>query len=254
MATLDRDVLKERKRKKVLAIVLSWLFWLAASIYLACLLDRLCQAVMQGRTIYGGLELLEVLGAYGNNPGIWMWYFVLQFIFWGITIFILLEPTSRLKDIHTVRVTDNIDIPKAVGNGQHGNARFSSPGELKEMFSVFVFSGKETLFGAGGLAIDMHKEHEKEVIRYVGENVHSLILGSTGAGKTRRILLPTLWLQIMAGKSVVISDVKGEIYYYTSQYAREKGYNILVFDLRSPNKSMRYNFLQPILRCWEFDL
>ncbi len=251
MATLDRDVLKERKRKKVLAIVLSWLFWLAASIYLACLLDRLCQAVMQGRTIYGGLELLEVLGAYGNNPGIWMWYFVLQFIFWGITIFILLEPTSRLKDIHTVRVTDNIDIPKAVGNGQHGNARFSSPGELKEMFSVFVFSGKETLFGAGGLAIDMHKEHEKEVIRYVGENVHSLILGSTGAGKTRRILLPTLWLQIMAGKSVVISDVKGEIYYYTSQYAREKGYNILVFDLRSPNKSMRYNFLQPILDALE---
>ena len=251
MATLDKDVLKERKRKKFLLILVSWILWLLVSIYLAYFLDQLCQAVMQGRTIHRGWELLTILRMYKNNPGVWMWYLVLQLTFLGITVFILLEPTSHLKDIHTIQITDDIFIPKAVGNGQHGNARFSNPTEFKQMFSVFTFSGKEELTGFGGLVVDMQREQGKEVIRYVGENVHSLILGSTGSGKTRRILLLTLWLQMMSEKSVVISDVKGEIYYYTSQYARDKDYETLVFDLRNPNKSMRYNFLQPILDALE---
>lgn len=51
----------------------------------------------------------------------------------------------------------------------------------------------------------------------------------------------------MANDSIVVSDVKGEIYYYTSEYAKKRGYQIYTIDLVNPLKSSRYNFLQPII-------
>ena len=251
MATLDKQVLEEGKRKKACVIAASASLWMLASIYLAYFLDQLCQAVVSFQPMTGDWGLRAVLSAYGESQGVWMWYLILQAVFWGLTIYILLEPTSTLKDVRTISVTEDISIPKAVGNGQHGSARFASQAEVEKMFSVFEFSGTESIPDAGGLVVEMRKVKGKERIRYVGGNQHSLVLGSTGIGKTRRILFQTVWLQLMAGNSVVATDVKGEIFYYTEPYAKKLGYQTLAFDLRTPEKSVRYNFLQPILNALE---
>ena len=42
--------------------------------------------------------------------------------------------------------------------------------------------------------------------------IHSLVIGTTGSGKTQAILLPQARLAIKAGESIVVNDVKGEIY------------------------------------------
>ena len=38
---------------------------------------------------------------------------------------------------------------------------------------------------------------------------HSLIIGSTGCGKTQTVTLPMVKMAMMAGESVVINDAKG---------------------------------------------
>ena len=46
---------------------------------------------------------------------------------------------------------------------------------------------------------------------YAGE-AHTMILGMSGAGKTRRCILPMMRSLIEAGESVIVADPKGEIY------------------------------------------
>lgn len=94
---------------------------------------------------------------------------------------------------------------------------------------------------------DEKKSDEIDRIYYMSGFAHSLILALTGAGKTRRILLQSIVLQIMAGECILVSDVKGEIYYYTSQFAKKHGYKVITIDLNNALKSSHYNFLQPII-------
>ncbi len=105
--------------------------------------------------------------------------------------------------------------------------------------------------GKGGLIVQMEKRAGKEIIYYVGKDLHSLIIGASGSGKTRRLLFETIWLQLMSGLSVIVSDVKGEIFYYTSPFAKKLGYEVVAIDLRNPKKSSHYNFLQPVLDAFE---
>jgi len=174
---------------------------------------------------------------------------LLEIIYVFYLVWILLKPKARISNVREVRITDKIAIPIPVGNGQHGNARFTTTKEKDRIFSTFRFSGNEKPERKGGLVTEMVHPGGAELIRYVGADLHSLIIGSTGSGKTRRILLPTVWLQLISGISVVVSDVKGEIYYYTNEFARKNQYKVIGIDLRNPRKSAHYNFLQPVIHA-----
>jgi len=51
----------------------------------------------------------------------------------------------------------------------------------------------------------------------------------------------------LAGESIIISDPKGELYNYTSGFLERLGYDVKVLDFKNPEKSHRYNLLQPII-------
>lgn len=53
---------------------------------------------------------------------------------------------------------------------------------------------------------------------------HTLIIGSTGSGKTISCILPLIFNLACAGESMVINDTKGELYSYTAEFLKEKGY------------------------------
>lgn len=46
---------------------------------------------------------------------------------------------------------------------------------------------------------------------------------------------------------MIISDPKGELYLYTCELLKEMGYEVVVIDFKNPKKSMRYNYLQPVI-------
>lgn len=78
---------------------------------------------------------------------------------------------------------------------------------------------------------------------------HSLIVGVSGAGKTRRVLVPAISAAILSGRiqadrpSLFINDVKGEIYEQTHELARSNGYQVVCIDLIEPEKSDGYDVL-----------
>ena len=57
-----------------------------------------------------------------------------------------------------------------------------------------------------------------------------LLFGATRSGKTRSIVLQTIGNLGLAGESMILSDPKGELFNYTSDYLKELGYEIVVID------------------------
>ena len=72
-------------------------------------------------------------------------------------------------------------------------------------------------------------------------NPHILLLGATRAGKSRRVILPTIWCLGHAGESMVLSDPKGELFSMTAAWLRSKGYEVVLLDLLRPTRGSRWN-------------
>lgn len=70
---------------------------------------------------------------------------------------------------------------------------------------------------------------------------HSLVIGSTGSGKTQTVVKPMVNLLAKKGESMIITDPKGEIYKYSASYLKEKGYKIIVLNFREPNRGNSWN-------------
>lgn len=70
---------------------------------------------------------------------------------------------------------------------------------------------------------------------------HSLVIGSTGSGKTQTIVKPMVNLLAKKGESMIITDPKGEIYKYSASYLKEKGYKIVVLNFREPQRGNSWN-------------
>lgn len=104
-----------------------------------------------------------------------------------------------------------------------------------------------------GLVLDYHEE---DVVYTSQDESHALIIGASGNGKSRRMLIPSILLMAKTKQSMIITDPKGEIYRYTSSYLRQKGYRIDVLNLRSPYSSSRWNplyLIEKLFRSGEPD-
>ena len=83
----------------------------------------------------------------------------------------------------------------------------------------------------------------------------SLIVGSTGSGKSRGLLIPSLDLLTFGDgsngsepHSVAVSDPKNEILELCGEELENRGYNVLLLDTQSPMKGNRYNPLTTLVR------
>ncbi len=99
----------------------------------------------------------------------------------------------------------------------------------------------------GGIVIGMSRCGKKEKIHYIADDTHTLTIGATRSGKTRTLVLQSVCLMALAGESLVISDPKAEVYQYTAPLLEKLGYDVICLDFKNPEKSSRYNLLQPII-------
>ena len=77
---------------------------------------------------------------------------------------------------------------------------------------------------------------------------HSLVIGATGSGKTTTFVNPMIQLiaATNCGSSMIMTDPKGELFDLHSGFLKERGYDVLVLDLRDTYSSSRWNPLDPI--------
>ncbi|MBA4688619.1 MAG: type IV secretory system conjugative DNA transfer family protein [Candidatus Galacturonibacter soehngenii] len=158
----------------------------------------------------------------------------------NIIFYMFLHTGNQIAEIDTVKIAGKIVLPVPAGNGQFGRSWFMSDEEKKEVFECV---SENSVFSKAGMVIG---KMGKLICSFVDVG-HALIVASTRSGKTRRIILTSLWRNAVAGISGLVTDVKGEIYAYTHKFFELLGFKIIVFDLREPECSMHHNFMNEIV-------
>jgi len=103
-------------------------------------------------------------------------------------------------------------------------------------------------FSKGGLVVGMEKNGQIEKWFLHTDDTHNLIVGATRSGKSRSLVIQSIFAMAMGGESLVLTDPKAELYQYTSDFLRNIcGYTVCCIDFRNPAKSDRYNLLQPVI-------
>lgn len=74
-------------------------------------------------------------------------------------------------------------------------------------------------------------------------DVHTLMIGAAGVGKTAYWLYPCIEYACASGMSWLSTDTKGDIMRNYGQIAKDYGYHVSVIDLRNPTKSNGNNLL-----------
>ena len=75
-------------------------------------------------------------------------------------------------------------------------------------------------------------------------DIHTLMIGASGVGKTANFLYPNIEYCCAAGMSFVTTDSKADLYRNTATIAEKYyGYKVAVIDLRNPTRSSGYNML-----------
>ncbi|EGD45809.1 TRAG family protein [Ruminiclostridium papyrosolvens DSM 2782] len=138
---------------------------------------------------------------------------------------------------------------KTVGDGQHGTARFATRNEIKRTYShipyeVEKWRRNENLPQVQGIVVGC-KTSGKTVTALVDEgDVHCLMIGAAGVGKTANFLYPNLEYACASGMSFLTTDTKGDLFRNYGSIARDYyGYKVSVIDLRNPTRSDGNNML-----------
>ena len=126
-----------------------------------------------------------------------------------------------------------------------GYSRWAKDKEMKAELTM-VTPQQETS-NAAGVPLMLN---EKEAWVDNGE-YHTLVIGSTGSGKTQTVIKPTVKLLAKAGESMIITDPKGEIYEATANMLRDKGYDVQILNFRDPQNGSSWNPLSLPYRMYK---
>ena len=122
--------------------------------------------------------------------------------------------------------------------------------KLKKMkeFSVMDWDGVASK--KDGIVIGAEKKGKNDVEIITTSQLHALIVGTTGSGKTTGFVDQNISvLAKSVGKpSLVISDPKKELYEKHAKHLEKQGYKISVLDLREPYSSARWNPMNVLIR------
>lgn len=138
---------------------------------------------------------------------------------------------------------------RTVGDGQHGTARFATKKEIERTYKRIPFrpkawrKGQEQPKEQGIILGSVGKKNEVTALVDT-DDVHTLMIGASGVGKTAFFLYPNLEYACATGMSFLCTDTKGDLFRNYGAVARDYyGYNISVIDLRNPTRSDGNNLL-----------
>ncbi|MCU6720522.1 type IV secretory system conjugative DNA transfer family protein [Porcipelethomonas ammoniilytica] len=138
---------------------------------------------------------------------------------------------------------------KTVGQGQYGTARFSTKAEVKKTYTQIPFDVEnwrrgKNLPSVQGTVVGC-KTKGKQTYALIDEgDVHTLMVGAAGVGKTAFFLYPNIELSLASGMSFLNTDCKGDVVRNYGTIAKKYyGYNVSVIDLRNPTRSDENNML-----------
>lgn len=185
----------------------------------------------------------------------------------GAVMFAVLGGVTLLAHIYSL---NNIKS-RTVGDGQHGTARWASKREIKKTYKHIPFTPekwrKQAAKGQTPTVARITKKrlfkrkNQKEkpeealpqgiVVGCTGNttamidtgDVHALMIGAAGVGKTAYWLYPCIEYACASGMSFLSTDTKGDIMRNYGKIVQQYGYHVSVIDLRNPTRSNGNNLL-----------
>lgn len=138
---------------------------------------------------------------------------------------------------------------KTVVNGQHGTARWAAKSEIKSTYTQVPFDVENwrkniNLPNVQGTVVGCRTKGKKTVALVDEGDVHTMMIGAAGVGKTAYFLYPNIELACASGMSFVSTDTKADVVRnYGTIASKYYGYNVSVIDLRNPTRSDENNML-----------
>ena len=161
---------------------------------------------------------------------------------------------------------------KTVGDGQHGTARWANKAEIRKTYRHIPFTPKKwrrqakqnqtpTMTATAPRKLLRKKtepteeslpqgivvgckggKHSTTAMIDTGD-VHVLMIGAAGVGKTAFWLYPCIEYACASGMSFLSTDTKGDVMRNYGNIAKDYGYKVSVIDLRNPTRSNGNNIL-----------
>ena len=130
------------------------------------------------------------------------------------------------------------------------NSRWMKDEERDKIFNPHKYSRLHEVKKDGIPVMAKMTDKDKDMKVVFNSPCHSLIIGSTGSGKTTTFVSPMIQLlgASAAGSSMIITDPKGELFSLHSKYLVSRGYDVKVIDLRDTYSSYRWN---PLDMIWD---
>lgn len=163
----------------------------------------------------------------------------------GIVMFAVIGGLSLLSHYYTLNGIKS----RTVGDGQHGTARFATEKEIKETYAHVPYEPEkwrrgENLPDVQGLVVGYKKQGNGITALVDDGDIHCLMIGAAGVGKTANFLYPNIEYACASGMSFVTTDTKGDLFRNYAGIAKEHyGYQISILDLRNPTRSDGDNIL-----------
>lgn len=138
---------------------------------------------------------------------------------------------------------------RTVGDGQHGTARFATKKEIIKTYKHIPFNVSDWRQGKNlpedqGVILGSKGGKNKVTALVDTDDIHCLMIGASGVGKTAFFLYPNLEYACATGMSFLTTDTKGDLFRNYGKIAQDYyGYNVAVIDLRNPTRSDGNNML-----------
>ena len=162
---------------------------------------------------------------------------------------------------------------KTVGDGQHGTARWATKPEIRNTYAHVPYTpskwraqakeGKKPTMSVmkkgnlfkrqkpqiaeeplpQGIVVGCKGSNKNTVAMVDTGDVHALMIGAAGVGKTAFWLYPCIEYACASGMSFLSTDTKGDVMRNYGTIAKEYGYKVSVIDLRNPTRSNGNNLL-----------
>lgn len=155
---------------------------------------------------------------------------------------------------------------RTVGDGQHGTARWATKQEIKKTYTEVRYEPEiwrkgDNLPKAQGLIVGWRRASLFDKTAPHGyalvddDDIHCLMIGAAGVGKTANFLYPNLEYACASGMSFITTDTKGDLYRNYGGIAKDYyGYHVAVIDLRNPTRSDGNNLLHLVNRYMDLYL
>ena len=117
-------------------------------------------------------------------------YILIAFLLGFIILMTVISEVGKRRSLDKIK-------NKTVGHGQHGNARFATPAEVKEMYQKVPFEPQDWRSGQNlptvqGIIVGCLDSFGRTTAYVDSGDVHAIVDGAAGTGKTAFFLYPNL--------------------------------------------------------------